>query len=133
MEHLVQWFRDGGVLMWPLLACSLLAVAVSIERLVRLRRRALLDDEVVEDFQSLIEKGQAEKAVDRARNCPVLVGRILSRGLEEYLHTRADIETALVEAGERGLHVLHANMAVLNLVARVAPLLGLLGTVLGMI
>lgn len=133
MEQLLWYFKEGGILMVPLALCSLISVAVMIERAVRLSRRRLIDASVVEDVQSKVESGQTAEAVEKYRDSPTLVGRILSHGLEEFLHTSADIETSLVEAGERGLHVLYNNLAVLNLVARIAPLLGLLGTVQGMI
>ncbi|MDA1017940.1 MAG: MotA/TolQ/ExbB proton channel family protein [Planctomycetota bacterium] len=133
MTDVIQLFHDGGPLMWPLLICSLVALAVIIERGARLRRGALIDARVVEDIQAHIEQGKAEMAVARHHSSPSLVGRILSKALDEYLNTSADIETSLVESGERGLQALNNNLSVLNVVTRVAPLLGLLGTVLGMI
>ncbi len=133
MEQFLEYFDDGGPLMWPLVICSLIGVAVILERAVRLRRAGLIDASVIEDIQTHIERGQADMAVARHHSSPTLVGRILSRGLDEYLNTSADIETSLVESGERGLQVLNNNLSVLSLIARVAPLLGLLGTVLGMI
>lgn len=133
MSQLFFYIREGGVIMWPLLGCSLLSVAVIIERAVRLRRRVLIDPAIVDDIQRHIEQGKMEVAIRRHKHSPVLIGRILSEGLEEYASTSADIETSLIEAGERGLPVLFNNLAVLGLVAKVAPLLGLLGTVLGMI
>ena len=119
--------------MWILLACSLIAVAVIVERAVRLRRGTLIDTKVVEDIQTHVEQGKIDMAIARHHGSPSLVGRILSKGLDEYTNTSADIETSLVEAGERGLQVLNNNLSVLGLIARVAPLLGLLGTVIGMI
>ena len=133
MSDVIQLFQDGGPLMWILLACSLIAVAVIVERAVRLRRRALIDPEVVEDIQTHVEQGKIDMAIARHHGSPSLIGRILSKGLDEYTNTSADIETSLVEAGERGLQVLNNNLSVLGLIARVAPLLGLLGTVIGMI
>jgi biopolymer transport protein ExbB len=133
MDRLLYYFREGGLLMWPLLGCSLLAVAVIIERAVRLRRGALIDPAIVEDVQKHVEDGKLEAAIQRHATSRVLVGHILSKGLEEYASTAADIETSLTEAGERGLQTLDNNLSVLGLVARISPLIGLLGTVLGMI
>jgi biopolymer transport protein ExbB len=132
-KSIVGYFLAGGIFMWPLLVCSILAVAVVLERGYRLRSSVLLDPRVVEDIQSQIEKGDLLGAVNRHHSSPSLVGRILSRGLQEYMTTKVDIETALTEAGERGLQVLYNNLSVINLIAKVAPLLGLLGTVQGMI
>lgn len=133
LNRLIEFFNQGGFLMWPLLFCSLVGVAVIIERAVRLRRSLLIDPAVVEDIQDHIEQGKIEQAINRHRNSPSLVGRILVKGLEEYVNTSADIETSMSEAAARGLPVLQNNLAILNVVAKVAPLLGLLGTVQGMI
>lgn len=119
--------------MYPLVICSLVAIAIVVERAVFLRRSRLMSSNVVEEVQSQIEKGDFDGAINRNRYCPILVGRILSRALEEYAYTSADIETSLLESGERQLQVLNNNMSILSLVAKIAPLLGLLGTVVGMI
>ena len=87
----------------------------------------------VEDAQTPVEKGDIELAINRNRHSRVLVAQVLTGALEEYVHTSADIETSLIEAGERRLQVLNNNMSILTLIARITPLLGLLGTVLGMI
>lgn len=133
MEQVLTYFDQGGILMYPLLLCSLISVAVIVERAVRLRRSRLIVPQVVEDFQTRIEQGKLDEALGQHADSPALVGRVLSKGIEEYVNTSADIETALVEAGERGLQVLYNNLSVLSLISRIAPLLGLLGTVLGMI
>jgi biopolymer transport protein ExbB len=133
MNQLVYYFQEGGLFMWPLLLCSLVALALVIERAVRLRRSALIDPAVVDDIQSHVEQGNLEMAASRHHSSPVLVGRILSKGLEDHAKNGTDIDTALLEAADRRLHVLHANLSVLNMIAKIAPLIGLIGTVQGMI
>lgn len=133
MGQLIWYFNEGGPLMWPLLLCSVVSVAVMLERGWRLRRAALLDPAIADDVRELVERGQPDAAVRKYRASPVLVGRILARGLEQHQSNRIAIETALFEVGNHDLQLLHKNLALLNLVAKVAPLLGLLGTVLGMI
>jgi biopolymer transport protein ExbB len=131
--HLIDYFQAGGDLMWPLLLCSIVSVAVVLERTWRLRRAALIQRDIVDRVQDYIERGKVAGAISEYRESKVLLGRILSHGLEQYESTRTDIETSLFEAGNRGLQVLHNNLSILNLIAKVAPLLGLLGTVIGMI
>lgn len=127
------WYLQGVGVMVLLGLCSITVVAVIIERAIRLRRSAIIDPRVVEDIQMHLEQGKIDLAVQRHEFSPSLTGRILSKGLKEHQHTSADIETAMLEAGERHLPVLQNNLSVLALIAKVAPLLGLLGTVLGMI
>lgn len=133
MNQLIYYFREGGIFMWPLLLCSIIGVAVIIERAIRLRRAAVIDPGVVDDFQNKIEEGKVEQAIAIHEKCSSLVGRVLSKALNEYTSTAADIETSLTEAGTRGLQVLWKNLSVLTTVAKVSTLLGLLGTVQGMI
>ena len=119
--------------MYPLAVCSLVAIAIVLERIRFLRRNRLISSKLVEGVQKQIEEGDFDEAINRHRNSPILVGRVLSRALEEYVYTSADIETSLLESGERQLQVLNNNLSILSLVAKIAPLLGLLGTVVGMI
>lgn len=133
MNQLVDWYLKGGFMMHPILLCSLIAVAVSIERLVRLRRSLLIDPKVVEEIQTQIEQGQYARALELGRTSPTLAARILAKALDDFVNTPVTIETALSEVSERELPVLSNNLSILSLIARVATLLGLQGTVLGMI
>ena len=119
--------------MWPILACSIVSWAIMVERAVRLRRGRLLDDGLVHEVRAALGKGDLVAAEQIAGSRKILVGTILEKGLDEYRFTEADIETALQGTAERKLQVLWNNMGALNTIARVATLLGLLGTVVGMV
>ena len=133
MGQLVEYFQQGGLLMYPLAAISILSLAVIVERAIRLRRGRLIDFALVEAVQRSIEAGGLDEAVSACEGNPSLVGKVLGAAVKETANTEADIETALTESGQRELQVLWNNLAVLGTVARVAPLMGLLGTVFGMI
>ena len=85
LDKLREYFEDGGFLMYPLAACSLIALAVILERLVRLRRSKLIDTRVVEDIQTLVEQGNIELAINRNRSNRSLTGRVLCKALNEYI------------------------------------------------
>jgi biopolymer transport protein ExbB len=133
MNRLVQYFLSGGDLMWVLLLGSILSWAIVIERAVRLRRRRLIDDALVRDVRGALGRGDLQGAEAIALRKPVLVGVVLAKGVDEFRYTEADLETAFQGAAERQLRVLWHNMGALNTIARVATLLGLLGTVIGMV
>jgi biopolymer transport protein ExbB len=130
---LIDYFMKGGALMWPIALCSVLSWAIMIERAVRLRRGRLIDDDLVHQIRAALGRGDLAGAERTAAASPVLVGRVLARGLDEYRYTEADIETALQGAAERQLQVLWRYMGALNTIARVGTMLGLLGTVVGMV
>lgn len=133
MNRLVEYFMSGGVIMWPLLLGSIVSWAIVIERAIRLRRGRLIDDGLVREVRGALGRGDLEGAETLARRKPVLVGLVLVKAMDEYRYTEADIETAFQGAAERQLRVLWNNMGALNTIARVATLLGLLGTVIGMV
>ena len=133
MNDLIRYFNQGGSLMWPILLCSILSWAIVIERAIRLSRRRLIDDDLVRRVREELGRGDLEGAEKAANARPVLVGTVLAKGLDEYRYTEADIETCLQGVAERQLQVLWNNMGALNTIARVATMLGLLGTVIGMV
>ncbi len=134
MQHFASYFNAGGILMWPLLACSLLAVAViAIRYFIRMRRSALFDSAVIDDIQKLLETGDVKRAIEKHRDGPTLLARIICAALADDSAQLGDFENVLLTRARRGLAVLTNNLSVLATIAKVAPLLGLLGTVFGMI
>lgn len=133
MQPFSWYFTVGGPLMWPLLACAVLALGIVIERSVRLRRSALIDTGVVETIQKLAEAGDTKLAVERYRNGPSAVGKAIGQALDEHHRYGTPIEAALAAAGEKQLAETCHLLGALATIAKVAPLIGLLGTVFGMI
>ena len=133
MSGFFWYFDQGGLLMYPLALISILSLAVIVERAIRLRRKRLIDLDLVEAVQGHFEKAEYEQAGSKATENTTLLGRVLNSATKEFVNTEADVETAFQECGQRELQVLWNNLSVLGTIARVAPLLGLLGTVFGMI
>lgn len=133
MDRFFWYFQEGGLLMYPLALISILSLAVIVERAIRLRRSRLIELPLVEAVQGHVEKGRFEEAAAASAGKKILVARVLHAAIKEFTSTEADMETALQESGQRELQVLWNNLAVLSTIARVAPLMGLLGTVFGMI
>jgi biopolymer transport protein ExbB len=126
-----ELFLKGGIIMWPLLLTSLISLSVVIERIIfmigeRNSRRPL----VLEDILSAVEKGDIPQAVKHGENSPDFVVRTLVYGL---VHREKAFSNALLQAANVELRRFSKGLTVLDTTITLAPLLGLLGTVTGMI
>jgi len=126
-------FTAGGPLMYLILFCSVVALAVFLERLFHLRRAGINTAIFMEKIRALIKEGKLEEARAFCRKTPGPVAHILGAGLGASGRARAGIKEAIKDAGVHEVPRLEKNLVVLATIAHVSPLLGLLGTVLGMI
>jgi len=123
----------GGPLMWPIMACSVVALAVAIERFVALRRAAVSTREFMDTIRQVLRQGRAQDAIVVCNEAEGPLARIALAGLLKHDRTRADVARALEDAGKIEAPRLERYVGALGTCASVAPLLGLLGTVQGMI
>ena len=128
-EYLVK----GGVLMIPIAACSIVGLAVFFERAWTLRSGRNVPREVVRRAEDLVRRGQVEEAIAFCRRSRSPVARILLAALKNAGLERDAVKEAVQEVGRREAAHLERYVGVLGTVANVSPLLGLLGTVSGMI
>ena len=119
--------------MWPLMLCSVLAVAIIVERLINLRPTKVLPTDEVEHLGSLIDGGLLEQAEDYCSRRPGPLTNIVAAALEARHEPPEGIRQVVVDQGRQETPRLQKYLGVLGTVASVSPLLGLLGTVLGMI
>jgi biopolymer transport protein ExbB len=123
----------GGVLLFPIAACSVVALAIVLERLVALRSRRVLQPEVLAKVATLVDAGDVEEARRIAERAAGPMGRVLAAVLRHAGKGHVRGREAMEVAGEAEAAGLERFLEGLSTVATVAPLLGLLGTVLGMI
>jgi biopolymer transport protein ExbB len=123
----------GGILVGPILLCSVLALAIFCERLIHFIRRRVKEDAVVNIIVSLIRKGDCEQARISAGNSATPMGRILAHAMEVITQDRETMETVIAHAMEEEIRISSRYLQALATIGNIAPLLGLLGTVLGMI
>jgi len=124
---------DGGVLMIPIGLASVLTLGLAIERLHALRRAHILPDGLWRSVHAELERGDVRGARERVAGKGSALARMLAAGLEHWEDGRAELVAALEEAGQREVDELHVHLPALQGIASIAPLLGLLGTVVGMI
>lgn len=123
----------GGWVMWPILALSAIAIAIIIERFWTLRRQAVIPPGLGDEVQAWAANRQLDPAhIDVLRgNSPL--GELLAAGLDVRHRTREQIKERIEDTGRHVIHQLERFLNTLGTIAGVAPLLGLLGTVTGMI
>ncbi|WP_416885603.1 MotA/TolQ/ExbB proton channel family protein [Marinospirillum sp.] len=129
---MLDFFEAGGWLMWPLLLCSVSALTIILERLWALRQEGIAPKEHLEAVDCLpLEQLKARYGF--AAPAPTAVERILQAGLGRHDQGALRIREALHTAGAHEVHQLEKYLTPLGSIAAITPLIGLLGTVVGMI
>ena len=130
---MLELFRSGGWLMWPILACSVAATAIVVDRLWALRRRRVLPPELLERVRDWERMARVPPQDMEALRHGSPLGRIIAAGLANQDRGREIIRESVEEHGRQVVHQLERYLNSLGTIASITPLLGLLGTVIGMI
>lgn len=133
--ELLTIFVDGGFMMYPLILCSLVALGVIIAKAWTLSVAHRDSQGLLDDIEALGTTGQLDKAIERAHETRGPVAAILLTGLRRLKENERgkDISKAISTTGTLELDFLERGLTVLATIANVAPMLGFLGTVIGMI
>jgi biopolymer transport protein ExbB len=125
--------RAGGGFMWPIIVCSVAAVAIILERLWALQSNRVVPRDLAQKVWNWIEADQLNEKLITAleKNSPL--GKLLAIGLNNRYKSRALMVERLEDGGRHVVHELERFLNTLGTIASVAPLLGLLGTVAGII
>ncbi len=125
--------KAGGWLMIPILACSVLAMGIILERLWAYRQKRVLPKNLVAQVWNLHRNNQLSHAHVAAIREGSPLGRVLAAGLVNRHHSREIMKESIEEVGRQVIHELERYLNTLGTIASITPLLGLLGTVIGMI
>ena len=127
-----QLLSAGGVLVWPILLCSVFGLAIVMERLSVLRRRRVVPPFLLDEVRDLLGREiSAERIQELRQNSPL--GEVFAAGLHNPSRDRSVLKETLEEAGRHVVQRLSKNLNALSTIAAITPLMGLLGTVIGMI
>jgi biopolymer transport protein ExbB len=125
--------RAGGPFMWPIVLCSVVAAAIILERLWTLQEQRVLPRDLVRRVRQLVEADQITDKVIAALEQNSPLGRVLAAGLSSRHRSREIMMERLEDAGRHVVHDLERFLNTLGTIASTSPLLGLLGTVTGII
>ncbi len=130
---MLEIVKSGGWLMVPIILCSVLALAISAERAWALQKRRICPSHLLAQIWSWIKKNELNKEKIKQLQAGSPLGRILAAGLINRNHDRAVMKEAIEETGRHVVVELERFLNTLGTIAVITPLLGLLGTVIGMI
>jgi len=125
-----EFFASGGFMMWPILGCSVIVVGLAIERNLSMSRRRVLPPDVA-DAIAAVGAGNAATVAPQLAASKAPAARVLAAGIRRSGYPLVDIERAMADQLAREGVGLRGNVRSISLMAAVAPLCGLLGTVLG--
>lgn len=124
-------FSAGGAMMWPILLCSVISLTFICERYWSLRLRRIIPENTLSQAMGLLNNMDKGKLENLARSSPM--GRIFATALKHGNSDMFVITDRVEDAGRHAVHSLEKYLSGLGTIAAIAPLMGLLGTVIGMI
>ncbi|MBL7068704.1 MAG: MotA/TolQ/ExbB proton channel family protein [Candidatus Omnitrophica bacterium] len=126
------WLQKGGIIVYLILFCSILALAIFIERIWQLRRARINTVKFMSEIGTTLKENKIKEAVDICGRTKGPIARILKAGILKHDRSKAEIKEAIEDTGLHEVPELEKNIGALATIAHITPLLGLLGTVLGM-
>lgn len=130
---MLELIKAGGWLMWPILLCSIISLAIIAERFWSLRKKRIAPKHLVAQVYQWEKVGHLDRKRINALRSGSALGRILAAGLVNRRHPREVMKESIEEVGRHVAHDLERFLNTLGTIASISPLLGLLGTVIGMI
>lgn len=128
-----EWMQKGGPIMYLIALTSVIGFAVVIERLYHLYRARIDTKKFMEGISGALRRNRVIEAIEMCDQTPGPIASILKAGILKHDRPKQEIKESIEEAGLHEIPRLEKNLGVLGTVANIAPLLGLLGTVTGMV
>lgn len=134
MTHgMLELVQKGGPLIWIILICSVTALGVFFERLLALHRASIHTGDFLRGLANLLRRGDYAEALQECAGSPGPVPRVLHAVILKHGTPRAELREIAQEAGQLEVPRLERNLALLGTIAYATPLIGLLGTILGLL
>lgn len=130
---LIYLLKEGGILMIPLLLCSVLMVYIFLERLFVIRKAGVIDPNFMARIREQVTDGNLDAAKKLAKSTEGPTARIIDKGLSRIGKPVDLIEKSMENTGKLQVYMLEKNLSVLSTIAGIAPMFGFLGTIAGMI
>ena len=133
LKGLADAFHEGGWPMWPILALMIISWGIVIERIVYLKKSGIDKEKLLALLKSQIMAGNIQGAIKVCSGNPTPLTRIIQQGLTKFNRPDAEVQAAMDESALKELPKLEARTGYLAMLGNVATLVGLLGTILGLI
>lgn len=135
VKNLLEVIREGGILMYPIGLCSFILCIFVFERAIMLRRGRVIPRPFVKRFMQQLSEGELDRdqALELCLKNRSPVSEVFAGAIKKWGRPSVEVEQAIIDAGERVTNGLRRYLRLLNGISTVSPLLGLLGTVFGMI
>ncbi len=128
-----ELFSKGGWLMWPLLALGGVTIFIFVERYLAIRKASSLDINFMNRIRDFILEGKMRSAVELCRSTDTPIARMVEKGITRIGRPMADVQSAIENIANLEVSKLEENLPTLASIAGGAPMIGFLGTVLGMV
>jgi biopolymer transport protein ExbB len=135
MQQIMEFLRQGGFVMWPLLLCTVIAIGIVLERMYTFRKATAIDpEELLEEIKARWQKDDSTKAMEVCEQAKSsFYARVFARGLKNAGRPADAIDLAMSQEASNEIPALESYLPGLKTIVGIAPLLGLLGTIAGMI
>ncbi|MEW6702773.1 MAG: MotA/TolQ/ExbB proton channel family protein [Bacteroidota bacterium] len=131
--NLIQMFLKGGLVMWPILACSVIGLAIVVEKFMVVRKAKINVPSFSIRIRGMLKKKDVAGAINYCLEEKSPIANIIRRGLKKINFGRKRVLESIEAAGKQEISKLERGLSTLATVAGAAPMLGFLGTVIGMI
>lgn len=132
-KSLWELFNSGGWLMWVLLLLGGVTIFIFVERFIAIRKASAFDINFMNRIRDHISEGKIESAVDLCRKTDTPIARMVEKGLERLGRPMSDVQNAIENVANLEVSKLENGLPFLATIAGGAPMIGFLGTVLGMV
>ena len=130
---MIEMISKGGPLMWLLLACSILVLGIFAERLFLFHRSSINVGEFLQGLANLIQKKNYAEALHECAGTPGPVARVIHSAVIRHEAPRSELKEIVQESGQLEVPKLERYLSVMMTIVYIAPLIGLLGTVIGLV
>lgn len=131
--HFIDLLVKGGWVMIPLAFLAFLGLVIFIERYITIRKSTKSESNLMLQIKQYIHEGRLENAIAYCRNNNSPLGRMLEKGLKRIGRPIKDIEASIENVGKLEVSKLEKNINILGIIAGIAPMLGFVGTIIGVI
>ncbi|MBU1887583.1 MAG: MotA/TolQ/ExbB proton channel family protein [Candidatus Omnitrophica bacterium] len=128
-----ELIQKGGPVMYPIVLCSVLALAIVIERFYHLYKARIDTKDFMNNIEITVKRNRIAEAIKICDKTPGPVSRIVKAGILKHDRVRQEIRESIEDAGHQEVPRLEKHLSLLATIAHISPLLGLLGTVTGMV